>query len=75
MTLGEKLFVGIPACIVVLLAVDQIYTYDTPIEMYIIAFSRLSWHAWTQLIYGLLSGYLTLIIWENRHNLRNPTNG
>ena len=61
MTLGEKLFVGIPACIVLLIVVDATWNW--------------SLMKWMNVCYQFTSGYLMWIIWENRHNFRRPHNG
>lgn len=61
MTLGEKLFVGIPACILSIIVVDATWSWTV--------------NDWITVCYQFSSGYLMWTIWENRHNLRNPTNG
>jgi hypothetical protein len=61
MTLGEKIFVGIPACIILLLLVDATWSWTVD--------------TWIGVFYEFTSGYLMWIIWDNRHSLRNHHHG
>ena len=58
MTLGEKIFVGIPACVLLVLVVDatHAWTYAT----------------WFKAVTEFISGYFMWTVWENRDAFRRP---
>lgn len=58
LTLGEKLFLGPPTLVLIVLVVDATHTWTA--------------QAWLHYASEFISGYLMWTIWENRHVFRRP---
>lgn len=58
LTLGEKLFLGPPALVLVVIVVDATYAWTA--------------QTWLRITFEFVSGYFMWTVWENRHVFRRP---
>ncbi len=58
LTLGEKLFLGPPALVLIVLVVDATHVW--------------TYAMWFRVVSEFISGYFMWTIWENRHVFRRP---
>ena len=58
LTLGEKLFLGPPALVLVAIVVDATHAWSA--------------QTWLYYVSEFISGYFMWTVWENRHVFRRP---
>ena len=61
LTLGEKTFVGIPACVILIIVVDAVSIWTM--------------NDWLYVANDTLGGWFMYTVWDNRHKLRSMSRG